>query len=212
MGSPLRVWLVEDESTYRSAFVRLLGTTDDFDVGAAFESVEDLEAHGLDTGDAPHLVVMDLNLPGLDGIDGTRRLRQRLPDTPVLILTTHDDPPAVFDAVAAGASGYVVKGTPPERMFAAMREACDGGSTFSPSVARHVLARLAPYAAGDAGLSERETQVLRELAAGRSKAAIADVLYLSPHTVDTHLRSVYRKLHVRTAAAAAAAGVRLGIV
>ena len=118
----------------------------------------------------------------------------------------------MFDALRAGASGYVVKGTPPDQMFTALREAHAGGTYFAPSVARHVLGFFAEPEPLEEPLTEREREVLRELAAGRTKAGIAERLFLSPHTVDTHLRNVYTKLHVKTAAEAAAKGVRNGLV
>lgn len=212
MPTPLILWLVEDERRFREPFERLIQTAPDFHLRRSYERYEALTAD-LDIGvPEPDLVVMDLQLPGVDGTEGIRDLARRCPGLPVVVLTSSDDPPSVYRTLAAGASGYVVKGTEPERMFTALREAHAGGTYFSPSVARHVLGRFVQMDSRSDALSVRETEVLRELAAGRSKAEIAEVLYLSPHTVDTHLRSVYRKLHVKTAAAAAAAGVREGLI
>ncbi len=208
----LSLCLVEDEQRYREPFERLIGTTDEFRLDSVFERYEELEAYLRSGGSLPDLVVMDLKLPGTSGIEGTRALRRRYPGLPVVALTTLDDPASVFDALRAGASGYVVKGTPPDQMFAALREAHAGGTYFAPSVARHVLGHFAEPEPLEEPLTERERDVLRELAEGRTKAGIAERLFLSPHTVDTHLRNVYTKLHVRTAAEAAAKGVRNGLV
>jgi len=214
MLSTLTLWLVEDEPGYRAAFERLIATSDEFRLDAVFEQYASLLAH-LETYDAslvPDLIIMDLMLPGMSGYEATKDLRQRLPNVPVVVLTSLDNPESVFKALQAGASGYIVKGTLPERMFTAMREAHAGGTYFAPSIARFVLGHFAAPAPPDESLSERECEVLRELAAGRTKAGIAEVLFLSPHTVDKHLRNIYRKLHVNTAAAAAAKGVRTGLV
>lgn len=210
MAPPNTLWLVEDEPRYRAPFERLIRSTDAFVLDRSFASFEDLLATRHVGAPWPDLVVMDLHLPGTDGVEGTRVLAGH--GVAVVVLTTSDDPPTVYRALEAGASGYVVKGTDPERMVTALREAVDGGTYFSPSVARHVLRRVTGAQPPAEPLSPREVEVLRELAAGRSKARIADALCLSPHTVDTHLRSVYRKLRVKTAAAAAAAGVRSGLI
>ena len=212
MAAPLSIWLVEDEALYREPFRRLIDATDGFQLDKTFGQYEELQAClDLETP-PPDLVVLDLNLPGASGIAGAQDLRRRGVPSPVVVLTTHDDPQSVVDAVRAGASGYVVKGTAPRRMLIALQEAYDGGTYFSPSVARHVLGLFGQAMSTEEALTGREVEVLRELAAGRSKAAIANVLFLSPHTVDSHLRAVYRKLHVSTAAAAAAAGVRAGLI
>lgn len=210
--APLTLCLVEDEERYRDPFEALIATTEDFRLIAAFECYEELAAFLALAPPLPDLVVMDLMLPGVSGAAATRDLRQQYPDLSVVVLTSRDDPPSVFEVLRAGASGYVVKGTEPEPMLMALREAHAGGTYFSPAVARHVLGRFTSPEPLEEPLTERECEVLRELAAGRTKAGIAEKLYLSPHTVDTHLRRVYRKLHVNTAAEAAAKGVRRGLV
>lgn len=214
MPSTLSLWLVEDELRYRVPFERLISTTDEFRLDAIFEQYEDLitylETH--QTPQVPDIVVMDLKLPGMSGYEATRDLRQRFADVPVVALTSLDDPESVFRALRNGASGYIVKGTPPDQMFTVLREAYVGGTYFAPSVARFVLGHFASPEPLDEPLTDREREVLRELAAGGTKAGIAEVLYLSPHTVDKHLRNIYQKLHVNTAAAAAAKGVRAGLV
>ena len=211
MTDALDVWLVEDEALYRDRFAQLLRTSPDLRLSAGFESYASL-AGRLPTDVPPDLVVMDLQMPGTDGFEATRRLRHALPATPVVVLTLLDDPPSIVTALRAGASGYVVKGTDPEDLFRSLREAHAGGTFFAPAVARHVLGHFAPEHASLRQLTPREREVLQVLAEGHSKAGIAERLFVSPHTVDTHLRSVYDKLHVRTAAQAAAVGVREGLI
>ena len=207
MPLPLRLWLVEDEPAYSTSFERLVGASDEFVLDASFDCFEDVPRR---PARRPDLVVMDLQLPGLGGIEATRRLRGRHPGIRVVVLTLVDTADAVFEALRAGASGYVVKGTRPAEIFRSLREAHAGGTYFSPSVARHVLRFFAPPA--ESALSAREREVLTALSRGLSKAKIADLLFLSPHTVDTHVRNVYDKLEVRTAAEAVAKGVRAGLI
>ena len=208
MLSPITLWLVEDLPQYSRPFAQLLDASREFHLARVFDR---FEAAGLALADgpAPDLVVMDLKLPGVGGIEAIARLRERAPSLPVVAMTLSDDPADVYAAVRAGARGYVVKGARREQIFAALREAYDGGAYFSPSVARYVLERFAPPESAQP-LTEREHDVLEGLAAGLSKAEIAERLFLSPHTVDTHVRKVYGKLEARTAAQAAAEGVRRG--
>lgn len=214
MPPSLSLYLVEDERRFRDPFAALLATTDAFDLTQAFEQYEELSAY-LDLvppPPLPDLVVMDLVLPGTSGLDALRDLKRRYPGLPAVVLTSLDDPVSVVEALEAGARGYVVKGTRPDAMLMALREAHAGGTYFSPSVARHVLGQFAPAPTPEASLTDREVEVLRGLAQGRTKADIAEMLYLSPHTVDNHMRAVYRKLHAKNAAEAAAKGVRSGLI
>ena len=209
MAAPIRIWLVEDQERYRRSFETLIATNDGFSLDGSFESYEDLPPFS--DHDGPDLVVMDLGLPGMDGVEATRDLCRAHPGLPVVVLTLVDRAEAVFDALRAGASGYLVKGSRPDQIFRALQEAAEGGTYFTPAVARHVF-RYFSSPGPERPLSEREVDVLRGLSEGLSKTAIADKLFLSPHTVDSHVRSVYAKLHVRTAAEATAIGVRSGLI
>ena len=159
---------------------------------------------------------MDLGLPGLSGIEGVRHLRVRSPGSKVVILTIHEDDQKVFDAICAGAVGYLLKPSPPERIVEAIREVERGASPINASIARKVLdafARggMAPSVTPDYGLTPRETEILELLVEGLTMKAIADRLGVSYHTIDNHLRNIYCKLHVssRTRAVAKAVQERL---
>ena len=209
MVPPIRLWLVEDEARYRQSFEQLIATTDAFVLTGSFECYENIPAiAGLD---GPDLVVMDLELPGASGVEATREITRHHPGVPVVVLTLIDRAEAVFGALRAGASGYLVKGSRPDQILRALTEAHAGGTYFTPAVARHVF-RFFSSPAPENPLSDRETDVLRALAEGLSKARIAERLFLSPHTVDSHQRSIYVKLHVHTAAEATAKGVRSGLI
>jgi DNA-binding NarL/FixJ family response regulator len=208
MADPISLWLVEDELSYRQSFEDLVATTTAFVLAGAFETAEDAAAC---EGAPPDLVVMDLQLPGADGIEGTRRLRSRWPTLPVVVLTLVDRAETIARALRAGASGYIVKGSEPDDIFRSLSEAHAGGTYFAPNVARHLLGIFASPGP-DEPLTDREIEVLRALADGLTKSGIADRLFLSPHTVDSHLRSVYAKLHARNAAEATARAIRSGLI
>ena len=213
MSNSLTLWLVEDEPRFSEPFSYLIASTNEFALAHTFGSYEEA-AVVLDRElwPPPEIVVMDYHLPGANGIAATRDLKRRLPTVPVVVLTGNDKPDLIFQALQAGASGYIVKGTDSERVLAAIREAYHGGLAFPPSVAAHVLAFFRAGSEDKVRLSEREREVVELLARGLSKARIAKALYLSPHTVNTHLCNVYEKLHAHSAAEAVAKAMRMRII
>ena len=164
----------------------------------------------------PAVALMDVSLVGLGGIDATRRIIDEHPSTKVLILTMHDDPETVRDAIAAGASGFVPKNVGREDLTAAIRAVAAGGGFLHPSVTRPFLKAFGQMAESAAqpqvGLTERERDVLEELATGKSTKEIAKVLFVGEETVKTHLSSVYQKLGVGDRVQAVAAALRRGLV
>ncbi len=214
MPAPLALWLVEDEPRFSEPFADLISTTEEFVLERTFCSYEEAVCV-LDQGRGwtpPDVVLMDYRLPGADGLTATRDLKGRLPSVPVVVLTGNDKPHIIFQALRAGASGYIAKGTESERVLAAIREAYHGGLAFPPSVARHVLAFFGADGEVPPALSEREREIVELLARGLSKGRIAAALFLSPHTVNSHLRNVYEKLHVHSAAEVVATALRLRII
>ena len=210
----ITVWIVEDDRSFRDAFVDVVGPQVALD--GIFGSVEEARAR-LDVlgphGKRPDVVVLDVNLPGLDGVDGVAEIKARAPRSRIVMLTIRDDAETIGAALGAGASGYLTKDAPPEQLLAAVQAAHAGGLVMQPAVARVVRrafeARPAPP---DYGLTEREAEVLAEMARGGTQREIAERMFVSPSTVNSHLQRVYEKLHVHSGTAAVAKAIREGIV
>jgi DNA-binding NarL/FixJ family response regulator len=199
---PISVFVVEDLDPIREAFALLLGWTPGFAcVGAAASAEAALDAA---PEESPDVVLLDIGLPGMTGLEALGPLRQRWPETEFLMLTVHDDPDRVFEALKAGASGYLVKTTPPAEVLAAIRELHAGGAPMSASVARKVVAAFRRPDPASEGLSRREREVLDHLVDGKTVRQIADALFVSPTTVAFHVRQIYDKLHVHSRAEAVA--------
>ncbi|MEQ1842323.1 MAG: response regulator transcription factor [Verrucomicrobiales bacterium] len=207
------VWIVEDHALLRDTLCEILASEGMTTRG--FAACEDALAEwDKKSVVPPSVIVLDINLPGMSGLEGIRRFREREPGVPVMIFTVFDDPEKIFDAICAGASGYLLKSEPPERIVAAVREVREGGSPMTPQVARLVLERfrrLRPVSP-EGTLSEREQDVLRLMVDGLAKKEIATRLDLSVHTVDNYVRRIYRKLHVNTLGGAVARALRDGLV
>lgn len=212
----IRVWLVEDNTMFAASVRRVFDGLPGMSCEGAFTTVEAAFA-ALDSQPAPDVILLDVQLPGLDGIAALATFRERVPATRLLILTVFDDAEKIFRAVCAGAAGYVLKSAGIDRIGEAIRQVMEGGAPMTPAVARKVLDAFpriepAPDAPDDYQLTEREQDILRLLADGLQKKEIAKTLDISAHTVSTHLRRVYGKLHVTTNTGAVAKALREGII
>lgn len=203
------VWLVEDNDLYREGLAEVLREAADVECGLAVASCEEALA-ALEEGGAPDVVLLDVGLPGMDGIEGARRFRELSPSTRVIMLTVHDEEDKVFQAVCAGASGYLLKPLPRDDLLAALGEVAGGGAPINGYIAGKILERFALLAAppGHYGLTRREREILALLVEGLAMKQVAGRLEISYHTVDTHVRNIYDKLHVRSRAEAVAKAVR----
>jgi len=210
---PIRVYVVEDDARQLRALRKLLeGQAEVALVGAASSGEQALREIA---GASPELVLMDLELPGASGIETTRALRERGPVPEVLVLTSYEDEDHVFDAMRAGASGYVVKGASAARLVEAIREVDAGGTVIEPRLARRFWAFFKgvqePKRAGPQ-LSPVELEVLFTIAKGLSNAEVGRVIGLDRRTVRTHLGHIYSKLGVRSHVEAVIEGLKLGLI
>ena len=204
----LHIVVVDDEESVRVGLGRMLRWTG-MQV-ETFGSGEEFLASSL----RPDCVVLDLHMPGMSGIEGIRRIKHALPDIETLVFSVFDDNEKVFDAICAGASGYLLKTSSMGENPDAIREVLAGGAPINARIARSVLdmfSNLAPESK-DYGLTQRETEVLQQMVGGLTKKEIADQLSLSFHTVDKHVRGIYSKLHVNTMTGAVAKALKEGLL
>ncbi len=201
MTKTVKIALVDDSPDLRETIVGYLEEFPEFKCVNTYASAEAALA-GLPK-DAPDIVLMDINLGknAMDGIECVRQLKNLLPNVQVVMLTVFEDAEKIFRALAAGASGYLLKRQRPEELVAAIREVIAGGAPMSTSIARIVVKSFQsapPHAAPASELSHREEEVLKGLAQGLAYKQIADQLYVSIHTVRNYIRRIYEKLHVRS--------------
>ena len=163
----------------------------------------------------PGVILTDLGLPGMSGIEGIRELRARYPDIPILALTVYDDDDRIFDALCAGASGYLLKNTPPARLLECLREAAAGGAPMSPEVARRVVRlfrEFRPPEKASYRLTQQESELLKLLVEGHHYKTAADQMGVSVNTVAFHLKNIYSKLQVHSKTEAVAKALRERII
>lgn len=211
----MRIALIEDDVRFRRSLELLFSRTDGLSVVGSFGAAQPALAAGSGSHCPWDVALVDIDLPGMSGIEVTRQLRARHPQSMVLILTVFEEPATMLQAICAGADGYLLKSTPVPQLVAAIRSAGDGGAPLTAPVARAVFdlvrrlgARETTSSPERLQLSEREREVLRCLVAGHTYQAAAEVLGVQLDTVRTHVRTLYRKLQVHNAAAAVARAVR----
>ena len=195
----IRVSIVEDNARLRGSLSKLIELSDGFECVSSHASGEaalaDLPKH------KPQVVLMDINLPGINGVECVRQLKPQLPGTQIVMLTVYENTDLIFQALTAGATGYLLKQTPPAELLAAVREVQGGGSPMTSHIARKVVASF--QQAGKSSkdfenLTPRENEVLEHLTKGFLYKEIAEAMTISYDTVHTHIRKIYEKLHVRS--------------
>jgi NarL family two-component system response regulator LiaR len=212
-SAQVRAVVVDDHDLFRRG---LRGLLEDQGISVVGEAADGAEGVRLAVHSRPDVVVMDLNMPVMGGVEATRRLAEQAPETSVLVLTVTEDDEAAFDAIAAGAAGFLLKDASIAEIAAGVRAAAAGESQLSPRVAGGLVKRLreggAAAAEGETRLSERELEVLRLVAEGKENSEIAEALVLSVATVKSHVSSVLTKLGLENRIQAAVYAARRGLV
>jgi DNA-binding NarL/FixJ family response regulator len=207
------VGLVEDDDAIREGLRILVDGSLGFRCVGTWASVEDALV-GLPR-ELPDVLLMDIQLPGMSGTAGVRIVRERHPSIEILMLTIHAERERIFESICNGASGYLLKNTPPARLLEALRESKGGGAPMSPEIARKVVElfrKAPPPPAEQTRLAPQEVRLLGLLAEGHSYQAAADRLSVSVNTVRNYIRSVYEKLHVHSRSEAVSKALRLGLI
>ena len=210
---PLNVTIIEDHPEFREYLAALISGTDGFKCLGSFRSVE--EALPKLTAQVPDVMLIDIGLPGMNGIEGIRLFKERFPEILFLTLTIHDDDERIFDALCAGASGYLLKKTQPSRLVEGVREAAQGGAPMSPEVARRVIKLfrdIRPPERADYNLSPHEIRILKLLVEGHNYKTAAAKLGVAPTTINFHLQNIYQKLQVHSKTEAVAKALRTRLI
>jgi DNA-binding NarL/FixJ family response regulator len=209
----IRVAIIEDRREIRDGLAMIINGTPGFRCSGSYRSME--EALVEIGRDLPHVVLNDIGLPGMSGIEGIRVLKERWPNLLVLMLTVYDDDDRIFEALCAGASGYLLKKTPPARLLDSLREAVAGGAPMSPEVARRVISLFREFRPPDSAqyeLTPHEIRLLRLFVEGHNYKTAAAELGVTVNTISFHLRSIYEKLQVHSKSEAVAKALRSRLV
>ncbi|HZE73421.1 MAG TPA: response regulator transcription factor [Pyrinomonadaceae bacterium] len=208
-STPVKVAIIEDRREIRDGLTMLIDGTEGFRCTGSYRSME--EALSRLGSDVPDVALCDIGLPGMSGIEGMQILKQRFPNLLLLMLTIYDDDERIFDALCAGACGYLLKKTPPAKLLEALSEAVKGGSPMSPEVARRVIALfrdIRPPDRADYQLTPHETRILKLLVEGHNYKTAAFELNVSINTISFHMRHIYEKLQVHSKSEAVAKALR----
>lgn len=207
--SIIKVAIIEDRREAREGLAMLINGTNGYSCMGSFRSME--EALAAIDSDLPDIALVDIGLPGMSGIEGIRILRGRHSNLPLIMLTVYEDDERIFDALCAGACGYLLKKTPPVRLLESIREAVAGGSPMSPEIARRVITlfrEIRPPKNADYGLTPHETRLLKLLVEGHNYKTAAQELKVSVNTISFHMRHIYEKLQVHSKSEAVSKALR----
>ncbi len=207
----INILIIEDNKFIRSGWEIALSNEADFDIIGSYRSCE--SAFKDKSIKDAELVLMDIGLPGMSGIEGVKYLKEKFPEQVIVMCTVHDEDEKIFDTICAGAVGYLLKKTTPDELVMALRDAYNGGSPMTPSVARKVIAsfqkiQLKSFTGEKVKLTEREQQILNLMAQGKTYKEICEDIFLSRDGVDYHIRHIYEKLHVHSRAEAVSKGIK----
>jgi len=204
--SNIKICIVEDDALILKSLQQVLNNAEGFSVTGTFFSaeaaLENFKEHH------PDVLLLDIDLPGINGIDAIPKLKKLQPELNIVMLTVHDESQLVFSALRKGAVGYLVKGSHSQLLLQGIREVHEGGAPMSPSIARQVIASFVPKK--ESILSDRELEVLQKLSNGTNNKQIAEDLFVSTNTIKAHIKNIYKKLHVNSRAEAVSKGIKKG--
>lgn len=192
----IRVCIIEDDETIRNGYAYLIDQTEGYTVVSTYPSFED--AAKKIANDNADVLLLDVELPGISGIDALPKLKKIIPDTHILILTVYEQDTLIFRALGNGAAGYLTKNTPHEKVISAIAEVMDGGGPMSAHIARMVIHSFQRNEASP--LTRRETEILEQISTGKSRKRIAEELFIDLETVKSHIKNIYHKLNVHSKA------------
>lgn len=196
----IKVWIVEDDSYLREGYAAIINSSPDFAVTRSFrtgeEAIAEIKSH------QPDLILMDIELPGRNGVECTAALKEKHPRLLIVMVTVYEDTELVFNSLKAGASGYITKSSDYEQLLHGLKEIVNGGSPISSRIARMVIESF--HRNYDSPLSKRESEILKLVAEGKTFTQIAEKLFIARETTKTHVRNIYRKLEVNCRADAIA--------
>jgi len=205
----LDVWVIEDNDELRATLVEVIDSDAEMMCSLSFVRCEEALA-ALQNESPPQVMLMDIGLPGMSGIEGVRRIRAISPATQILMLTIYEDDANVFESLCAGAAGYLLKSGSTDKIIAAIKEVRAGGAPMNAQIAKKVLAMftkiVSPHA--DYALTEREKEILNLLVSGKSQKQLAEKIFISPLTIATHMKNIYAKLHVHSRSEAVAKALK----
>ena len=190
----IRVVIVEDDETIRNGFSYLINASDQYRVVKSYPNVELALVHL--KADDPHVILLDIELPGMKGLDAIPKMRQLVPSAHILMLTVYDNEENVFKALSRGAAGYLTKNDSTEKIIDAIREVMDGGAPMSMNIAKMVIRSF--HRNQNSPLTKRETEILEEIAKGKSRSKIAKEMFIDLETVKSHIKNIYLKLNVHS--------------
>lgn len=191
-----RITIIEDNEVVREGFALLIDSVSEHQVVSTYDNCEDALKNL--KKDHPNIILMDLELPGMHGVEGTRRIKKQLPEVAIIVITVHANSDLVFQALCAGASGYITKNAGHSKLLDAIAEVQKGGAPMSSQIARMVVQSFQKNT--DSPLTARETEVLELLAKGKSYTVIADELFVHKETIKSHIKNIYTKLQVNSKA------------
>ncbi|HIB48550.1 MAG TPA: response regulator transcription factor [Flavobacteriaceae bacterium] len=204
--APIKICIVEDDALILKSLQQVLNNAEGFQVTGTFFSAE--AALEILKDHCPDVLLLDIDLPGISGIEAISKLKHLQPELNIVMLTVHEESELVFSALRNGAVGYLVKGSSSKFLLQGIQDVYEGGAPMSPSIARQVIASFTPQT--EHVLSDRELEVLEKLSSGTNNRQIAEDLFVSTNTVKAHIKNIYKKLHVNSRAEAVSKAIKKG--